>query len=400
MMARLGNTVARLLRQQSDWGKRFSNGLEQAVPPSVRGTGLLEEVEDSGTNPGNLRMFRYIPRIVQPKPPLVVALHGCTQQAAAYADGAGWVELADRYGFCLLMPEQRRANNPNLCFNWFVPGDTTRGSGEVQSIRQMIARTVADWGIDQARVFITGLSAGGAMTSAMLATYPEVFAGGAIIAGLPYQSASNVPSAFQVMADARIMPAAGWANLVRSASPHEGPWPKVSIWQGAADQTVDPQNSGEIAKQWTQLHGTGQKPDAVEKNGIYTRRVWNDAAGEPAVEEYVVAGLGHGTPLATGDGQEHFGTAAPFLLEAGLSSSYRIAKFWDIARGEPTRVYEPAAPAIRSTPDQPLRRSPQVGAREENGRSDERTRRASAPPARYDIAAIINRALKSAGLIK
>ena len=146
----------------------------------------LIEIADFGPNPGALRMFAHIPPRVARDGALVVVLHGCSQNAADYDLGAGWSTLADRFGFCLLLPEQQAANNPNRCFNWFQPGDNERGQGEAQSIRQMIDRMVSDHGIDPRRIFITGLSAGGAMTSVMLAAYPEVFAGGAIVAGLPF----------------------------------------------------------------------------------------------------------------------------------------------------------------------------------------------------------------------
>ena len=100
-------------------------------------------------------------------------LHGCTQTAADYDQGSGWSQLADRHGFVLLYPEQNRANNANLCFNWFEPGDIARGKGEALSIRQMIGAVAVAHGMDRDRVFVTGLSAGGAMASVMLATYPE-----------------------------------------------------------------------------------------------------------------------------------------------------------------------------------------------------------------------------------
>src|SRR5215212_11736354 len=148
--------------------------------------GRLQEIEKFGSNPGALRMLTYSPPDLTPGSPLVVVLHGCTQTAAGYDHGAGWSTLADRYGFALLFPEQQKLNNPNGCFNWFLPGDIKRDRGEALSIRQMVERIVHDQRIDRDRVFVTGLSAGGAMTSVMLATYPEVFAGGAIIAGLPY----------------------------------------------------------------------------------------------------------------------------------------------------------------------------------------------------------------------
>src|SRR6266852_6978099 len=90
----------------------------------------LQEVDGFGSNPGNLRMFGYLPSRLEANPALVVVLHGCTQSAAGYDHGAGWSTLADRYGFALLLPEQQRSNNPNGCFNWFQSGDIERGRGE------------------------------------------------------------------------------------------------------------------------------------------------------------------------------------------------------------------------------------------------------------------------------
>ena len=155
---------------------------------SQAGQSPLVEINEFGTNPGALKMFAYVPEQLPRAPALVVVLHGCGQTAAAYDVGTGWSTLAKRYGFALLMAEQQSANNANTCFNWFSPGDIARGRGEAASIRQMIARMASDHKIDPRRIYITGLSAGGAMTSVMLAVYPEVFAGGAIIAGLPLAS--------------------------------------------------------------------------------------------------------------------------------------------------------------------------------------------------------------------
>lgn len=152
----------------------------------------LSDLGDFGSNPGALRARIYVPDDLPEAAPLVVVLHGCTQTAAGYDSGSGWSQLADQEGFALLFPEQQRANNPNLCFNWFVPSDTKRNGGEALSIRQMIEAVVVEYGLDPGRIFITGLSAGGAMASVMLACYPEVFTGGAIIAGLPYGSAKTI----------------------------------------------------------------------------------------------------------------------------------------------------------------------------------------------------------------
>jgi feruloyl esterase len=113
---------------------------------------------------------------------------------------------------------------------------------------------------DPTRVFVTGLSAGAAMTSVMLATNPDVFAGGAIIAGLPYGAADNVPQAFEAMHQCPPRATRVWGDLVRRASPHKGPWPRISVWHGGADATVVPPNATEIIKQWTDVHGLPVQP--------------------------------------------------------------------------------------------------------------------------------------------
>src|SRR5207237_4224060 len=120
---------------------------------------------------------------------------------------------------------------------------------------QMIEQPVVDYGINRRRVSVTGLSAGGAMASNMLACYPEVFAGGAIVAGLPYGAATNVQQAFESMFQSPARSAREWGDLVRGAAPHDGPWPRVSVWHGNADKTVIPSNADEILKQWTEVHG-------------------------------------------------------------------------------------------------------------------------------------------------
>ena len=292
----------------------------------------LVETTGFGSNPGNLRMFSFAPHNLQPAPGLVVVLHGCGQTAAAYDLGAGWSTLAKHYGFALLMPQQQALNNANGCFNWFNPEDTERDRGEACSIRQMIAYAIEDIGIDRERVFVTGLSAGGAMTSVMLATYPEVFAGGAIIAGLPYGVATNVREALSGMFNSPAREAGELGDLVRNASNHKGPWPKLSVWHGSADRTVNPANADEIVKQWLDVH---QLPSAPMSEGTvdgYPRQVWWNADGETVVESYTITGMAHGTPLGTVDDDERYGAQGAFLIEAGISSSYHIANFFGLTQ--------------------------------------------------------------------
>lgn len=302
---------------------------DTAATSAGEAVGRLSNLYAFGSDPGDLGARCYLPSDLPSGAALVVVLHGCTQTAAGYDHGSGWSALADRYGFALLFPEQKRSNNANRCFNWFEAGDTRRGSGEALSIRQMVEAMVDRHGLDPTRVFVTGLSAGGAMASVMLATYPEVFAGGAIIAGLPYGSAAGVPQALDRMRGHGGPDATKLVALVRQASDHDGPWPTVSVWHGTGDATVNPVNADAIIAQWRTLHGVGVAPDVIDTVDGYPHRVWRDKGGRAAIEDYRITGLGHGTPLAT-QGDEGCGTSGAFMLEANISSTRRIAESWGL----------------------------------------------------------------------
>lgn len=341
------------------------------------GPGRLGELRAFGHNPGNLRMFAYVPATVSTQPALVVMLHGCAQTAAAYDHGAGWSQLADRHGFILLAPQQRRGNNPNLCFNWFAPEDIARGSGEAESIRQMVEHVTREHGVDRKRVFVTGLSAGGGMASAMLAAYPEVFAGGAIIAGVPHGAAGNLQDALNVMFKAPHVSMRELGNRVRAASRHKGPWPKVSVWHGSADTIVHPANAEHIVNQWLSVHGLCAEPMFEDIVDGHRRQGWWDANGRTVVESYSIANMAHGVPLASSG--EHAGRPGRFMLDAGIPSSLRIAEFWRL-----TRVQHAGSPVEAATA-QP---------RKLNGKVHAQPAKTSA------MNGMINRALSAVGLRK
>ena len=305
-------------------------------------------------------MLVHAPEPLAARPGLVVVLHGCTQTAQAYDLGSGWSTLADAHGFALLYPEQKSANNANTCFSWFDPAHIARGKGEASSIRNMIERMAVDLNIDRDRIFVTGLSAGGAMTNVMLAAYPEVFAAGAVIAGLPYGSARNVHEAFRSMFSGASRSAHDWGALVREASPHRGPWPKISIWHGEADATVVPSNAQEIVKQWTDVHALPHHATSQESHGLHHLRQWRDQVGELRIEEHLIAGMSHGAPLTSAEGQG-VGVAGPFMLDVGISSTLEIAGFFGLlsekaaiveADGQrpKRRVAKEAAPAEKPQP--------------------------------------------------
>jgi poly(hydroxyalkanoate) depolymerase family esterase len=292
----------------------------------------LSAFEGFGSNPGALNARAYIPSTFRRASPLVVVLHGCAQSASGYDHGAGWSKAADGHGFALLFPEQRRANNPNLCFNWFSSSNASRDRGEALSIRQMVAEMHARHGTDPNRVFVTGLSAGGAMAVVMMATYPEVFAGGGVIAGLPFASAQSVPEAFDRMRGHGGPSTSKLSEMVRSASGHAGQWPVISIWQGSSDMTVDPSNAQDLVDQWRALHGAPETPCRTEEVGGYAHRVWCDATGREVIELFLINGMAHGAPLSTLH-PESGEVAGPYMLEAGISSTRHICRFWGLSDG-------------------------------------------------------------------
>lgn len=302
------------------------------------GNGPLTEVTGFGSNPGQLKMFKYLPANLGPSRPLVVALHGCQQQASDYDDEPGWIKFADKYRFGLLLPEQQQANNSSRCFNWFLPGDNERDKGEALSIRQMIVKLTSDANIDPHKVYVTGLSAGGGMSAVMLATYPELFAGGAIIAGIPYKCANDANQAltecgvgmFGLRVPMKDLSPSQWGSLVRHASGASGPFPRVSIWQGASDSTVNPQDQTELMEQWTNVLGIGQVPESVDTIHGHAHKLYKDNNGKVLLETVLINGMGHGTPVDPGNGEQQCGKAAPYILSVGVCSSFYIAKFWGL----------------------------------------------------------------------
>lgn len=288
------------------------------------------EVTGFGSNPGNLRMFKYVPAGLPAGAPLVVALHGCAQSASSYDAETGWQLLADRWHFALLLPQQQSANNSSSCFNWFETGDTTRGQGEALSIKQMVDRMITDHASASGRVYATGLSAGGAMTAVLLATYPDVFAGGAVLSGLPYRCATSQTNAFSCMNPGTDLTPAQWGDKVRAASSWTGPWPIVSIWHGDADYTVRPLNQAELMQQWTNVHGIDQTADVSDTVAGYPHKVYKDSSGTPLVETWTITGMGHGTPVDPGSGETQCGTAGAYILDVNICSSYYIARFWGL----------------------------------------------------------------------
>ena len=239
------------------------------------------------------------------------------------------------------------------------------------------------------------------MTSVMLATYPDVFAGGAIIAGLPYGSATNVQQAFETMRQCPPRPARAWGDLVRKASPHKGPWPRVSVWHGGADGTVIP--STQVKSSSNGPTCTACRSSRPSSRGLTAIPVRSGSMvnGAGSSSSYTIPRMAHGTPLATGAADNQCGAAGPFLLEVGISSSYHIAKFFGVASAGRSAEHSrrPVPTAVLHMPDETDRAT--ASAEPLDGEVLNTNLRAGyGKQPHLDIGAVITKALRTARLLK
>ncbi|MBC7434306.1 MAG: PHB depolymerase family esterase [Rubritepida sp.] len=293
---------------------------------------------DAVANPASLSMQYYRPPLMQPGAPLVVLLHGCRQHPARYAADSGWLTLAQRHGFALLLPGQVGRNNSMGCFSWFDPAAVAPQGGEAASILAMIDAMITQHGIDRRQVFISGLSAG-AMAVALLAVAPGVFAGGGIIAGLPFGAAGSVSDALRAMRDPGPAGGPAWGDKVRAAAPAPARPPPVSIWHGTTDRTVAAGNAEALEAQWADVQGLDPTRMVIQPFGARACRLWHDeAGGRVRLRRWTIAGLGHGTPISPNapEPDRRLGAVSRFMLESEIGSTWLMARDWGLLASPPT----------------------------------------------------------------
>ncbi len=297
-------------------------------------TGLVE-VDNFGDNPGNLQCFRYTPENLPAEAPLVVVLHGCAQDAGEAARLSGWNELADTYGFVVLYPQQKRTNNIQNCFNWFVPEDVSRETGEVLSIKQMVSHTLQEMDIHEDSIFVTGISAGGAMAAAMLAVYPDLFRAGAVMAGIPYGAADGLSSGFAAMKGEVVLTAEEWEERVRKQNQDfTGTYPALVVFHGVDDPIVNIINATELSKQWVSLYDL-ERTEPVEEspfegNERVKRTAFPDSTGRAVIVQYSMSELGHAIAVDPGIGEKQGGAEGQFAKDIDFFSSYWAGRFFGV----------------------------------------------------------------------
>lgn len=231
--------------------------------------------------------------------PLVVMLHGCTQNPDDFAAGTGMNQRAREQGFCVLYPEQSQDANPSRCWNWFKHNHQQRGHGEPALLASMVQTMIKQHGLDPRRVFIAGLSAGGAMAAIVAAAYPEIFAAVGVHSGLPTGAASNVAEALMVMRSGElgiVMPGKGRGLGAATKGPLR---PQTTVptivFHGDQDTTVHPRNGEQVI---AAVMGSGASGPRVEQ-GVstrgrrYTRSTRHADHGRALTEHWLVHGAGH-----------------------------------------------------------------------------------------------------------
>lgn len=247
--------------------------------------------------------------------PLVVMLHGCTQDAEDFAAGTQMNLLAREHGFAVLYPEQGRRANAQRCWNWFKPQHQARDRGEPAMIAALTQSIVDTHGLDGSRVYIAGLSAGGAMADIVGRAYPDVFAAVGVHSGLAAGAANDLPGALQAMR----IGAPGQASSRAAARP-------TIIFHGGADTTVHPANGAAIASACLQSH-PGAKPRAMTSEGTsragqrYSRTIHSDEDGTPRVEHWQLHGGGHAWSGGSSEGS--------YTHPGGVDASREMVRFFN-----------------------------------------------------------------------
>jgi poly(hydroxyalkanoate) depolymerase family esterase len=231
---------------------------------------------------------------------LIVMLHGGTQDGDDFAAGTRMNDLAEKHGLLVAYPTQPKAANASLCWNWFTPENQIRGAGEPSIIAGITKDIIATYDIDPARVFVAGLSAGGAMAAVMGATYPDLYAAVGVHSGLPYKSAADLPSAFAAMRG-DVGPLGLRSRKSRGAA-NDGPRIRTIVFHGDADNIVHPSNAASVV-------GTAKEGESIERAEArntaaraHTRTVTRDKTGKVVVEQWLIHGSGHAWSGGSRDG--------------------------------------------------------------------------------------------------
>jgi acetylxylan esterase len=288
------------------------------APGAVRAASLSPAITGwSSGVPGYISMYEYVPANVVASPPIVVAAHYCGGSASAFFSFASSiVAAADRYGFIMIFPQTTNPASSADCWDVGSKASLTHGGGgDTQAIAEMVNFEIAKRRADANRVYIMGSSSGAMLTEAMLAVYPDVFKAGAEFSGVPagcwsdgWSAASNWGGTCATGGD--IMTAQQWGNLVRGMFPgYAGFRPRIQLWHGTADLTINFNNQTEAIKEWTNVLGLSATPTSIDATSVagFTIQKWQGSCGFTILESHTQANGGHTTPIDANSVVSFFG---------------------------------------------------------------------------------------------
>src|SRR3984885_5361089 len=272
----------------------------------AQAAGSLVKVTNFGSDPSNNLMYIYVPTTVRPDPPILMALHQCTGTGPGFYSSTAFASLANQYGFIVIYPD---ANRSGQC--WDVSSSqalTRNGGSDPVGLMSMITYTEQHYGGNPNQVYVTGASSGAMMTNVMLADYPDVFKAGVAFMGVPYHCfyTGTVDGWNSACADGQVsMTGQAWGNLVRNtADPgYSGARPRMEVWHGTADTTLNYNNFGQEILQWTNVLGVSSTPATTTTPEANWTETQYGSAGNPQVEAFSIAGAGHVLPIE-GEGME------------------------------------------------------------------------------------------------
>ncbi|KAJ3346399.1 hypothetical protein HDU83_003132 [Entophlyctis luteolus] len=270
----------------------------------------LVQISGFSPNPTDIQAYAYVPASVKPNPALLIGLHCCGCNAA-YASSF-YTPSADQYGFIGVFPQTVRSGQ---CWDVGTNAAHTRdGASDPTAIASITKYAISKYNIDPSRVYVSGLSSGAMMTNVMAALYPDLYQAAAAFMGVPF-------NCWQSTASPSATEAATWASYVTNAFPgYTGNRPKMQLWHGNQDTTLNFKNLAEEVKQWTTVLDATNQLASTEVQTGWTRTQYANPAGTVLVETYVIAGVGHALPLA--------GMVSPYMLNfmPGLTSATNVGK--------------------------------------------------------------------------